>query len=148
MNKLLLTALEASAAFDADVKEIAAKKISLADTAKNSKLSAKRKAQIFKGLMRNLWKAYEITPEPMMVRAGYADSQEKRTEELLEAAGELQALFADAYLEDTCAPPASPLGFYAIRLGEQWYEIHTLEGALDPEIQAHRGQVAASNNFS
>jgi hypothetical protein len=147
MNKLFLSALEASAAFDADVKEIAAKKLSLKDVAANQNLSAKRKAQIFKGLMRNLWKAYEVVPEPMMVRAGYADSPEVRTEQLLEAAGILQELFAEAYLEDTCAPPASPLGFYAIRLGEAWYEIHTLEGALDPEIQAHRGQVTASNNF-
>ena len=148
MNKLLAAAMDASSAFDADIKEVNAKKLTLTDVALNEVLSPKRKAQIFKTVMRNLWKAYEIVPEAMMVRAGYADKPEVREAELLSAAEELQELHADAYLADTMAPPASPLGFFAIRLGESWYEIHTLEGARDPEILARRGQVSASNNFA
>lgn len=147
MNRLFMEALDASSAFDADLKELSLKKLTLDDLAKTSNIPAKRKAQIFKGLARNLWKAYENEPLEMMVRAGYADDAATREAQLLEAMGVLQSLYADAYLEANAVPPATPLGYFAIRLGEAWLEIYTLKGARDPEIQSHRGVVKISNNF-
>ncbi len=146
MNKLFLEAFALSAAFDPMLQELASKKLTLEDLVA-SDVAPRDKVRILKGLARNCFKVFEIQPHPLMVMEGLAPSQEQRTEMLEEAMEVLRPLFEAAYLEANSVPAPTPLGYYAVRMGDQWTEIHTLSAAMNPEIQAMRTAVQVTNYF-
>jgi hypothetical protein len=146
MSKLLTAAIAQSASFDPMLRELCAKKLSLSDLVASG-VPAKDKVRILKTVARNMFKAFEVVPNPIMVMEGLAESQEVREKDLLEQMEMLQALYADAYLEANQTPPEQPLGYYAVRMGESWVEIHKLSAAMNPDIQAMRNVVQATNYF-
>lgn len=145
-SKLLTTAIAQSAAFDPMLRELCAKKLDLSDLVASG-VPAKDKVRILKAVARNMFKAFEVTPNPIMVMEGLAESQEVREADILEQMAWLQELYAEAYLEANQTPPEQPLGYYAIRMGEAWVEIHKLSAAMNPEIQAMRNAIQTTNYF-
>lgn len=146
MNKLFTEAYALSAAFDPMLQELAAKKLDLSDLVA-SDVAPRDKVRIIKGLARNCFKVFEIQPHPLMVMEGLAPSQEQRTEMLEQSMELLRPLYEDAYLEANSVQSPVPLGYYAVRIGDQWTEIHTLSAAMNPEIQAMRNATQVTNYF-
>ena len=146
MNKLFTEAYALSAAFDPMLQELAAKKLELSDLVA-SDVAPRDKVRVIKGLARNCFKVFEIQPHPLMVMEGLAPSQEQRTEMLEQCMELLRPLYEDAYLEANSVPSPVPLGYYAVRIGDQWTEIHTLSAAMNPEIQAMRNATQVTNYF-
>ena len=146
MNKLFTEAYALSAAFDPMLQELASKKLSLEDLVA-SDVAPRDKVRILKGLARNAFKVFEVQPHPLMVMEGLAPSPEQRAEMLEEAMAHLRPLYEDAYLEANSVPSPVPLGYYAVRFGDQWTEIHVLSAAMNPEIQAMRNATQVTNYF-
>ncbi len=146
-NTLFLEALNASSAFDPLLREAASKKISFEVLATSNEVPARERMRVTKAVARNLFKRYLIEAEPMLVEDGIALSQEDKIPLLEDAMGQLQKFYHDAYLETNNAPPSAPLGYFAVRSGEEWVEIHSLKSALNPDIQALRNRAQETNYF-
>ena len=140
-NPLFIAAMSSSAAFDPILRKLNAKRLTIADLVASEEVPGREKLRIVKGLARNMFKAFMIEPEPLLVEEGLADSQEIRTEQLESSMKILQDLYADAYLMANGVPAPAPLGYFAIRSGDQWIEISRLESALNPKIQELKNRV-------
>jgi hypothetical protein len=140
-NPLFNAAMASSVAFDPILRKLNSKRLTLADLVASEEVPGCEKLRIVKGLARNMFKAYLVEPEPLLVEDGLADSQEVRTEQLVASMEVLQNLYADAYLMANGTPVPAPLGYFAIRSGDQWIEISRLDSALNPKIQELKNRV-------
>lgn len=145
-NLIFAEALAQSASFDPILQELCLKGKDLKDLVAST-LNPKEKVRILKGLARNSFKQFLIEPEHMLVLKGLAPDLDTRTAEMEEIMNYLRPLYRDAFLEANNVPPKKPLGYYAIRSGQNWVEVTDFKVAVDPEILALRDRVESTNHF-